>query len=89
MNNLEIKKFITEYNYLFWYTPENKKENISLELLVETVLNYGDIRAIKKLFTILGIKETANIFFKAEGRKKMNYFPEIHNYFTLYFKRHA
>ncbi|HNW96904.1 MAG TPA: hypothetical protein PKK00_00670 [Bacteroidales bacterium] len=88
MNSPEIKEFIKEYGYLFWYTPEDKKENISKEFLVETILNYGDLNAIKKLFAVLGIKETSEIFYSAEGRKKLNYYPEIYNYFSLFFKKH-
>ncbi len=89
MNSPEIKTYIRENSNLFWYIPENKKEDISLELLVETILNYGDIKTIKRLFTILGINEVAKIFYNAKGRKKLNYYPEIHNFFTLYFKRYA
>jgi len=89
MNSPEIKEYIKEYGYLFWYTPETEKENISHELLVETILNYGDLTAIKKLFSVMGLKQTANVFFKAKGRKKDNYFPEIYNYFSLVFKRYA
>jgi hypothetical protein len=89
MNSPEIKEFIKEHGHLFWYTPENKKENISKELLVETILNYGDLTSIKKLFSIMGIKETSKVFFEANGRKKLNYFPEVYNYFSLFFKRNA
>ena len=89
MNSPEIKEFIKEHGYLFWYTPEDKKENINHEFLVETILNYGDLEAIKKLFTVVGLKETARIFFNATGRKKLNYFPEVYNYFSLFFKKHA
>ena len=89
MNSPEIKAFIKEYEYLFWYIPEDKKESIKHELIVETILNYGNMEAVKKLFDLLSTKETANIFFKATGRKKLNYFPEIYNYFSLYFKKYA
>ncbi len=89
MNGSEIKSLIQEYEHLFWYTPEAEKENISEELLVENILNYGDIEAVKKLFLVLGKKKTAKIFFNAKGRKKLNYYPEIHNFFTLYFNKYA
>ena len=89
MNSPEIKEYIKEYGYLFWYTPEDKKENIKPEILVETILNYGDMDAVKKLFALLGIKETAEIFFNATERKKLNYYPEIYNYFSLFFKKYA
>ena len=89
MNSPEIKKFIREHASLFWYTPEDKKEDISPEFLVETILNYGDLVSISKLISMLGIQEISKIFFSATGRKKLNYYPEIYNYFSLYFKRHA
>ncbi len=88
-NTPEIKQFIRQYKNLFWYTPENKKENISHELLVETILNYGDLEAVKKLFSVMGIKKVAEVFFGMQGRKKLNYFPEIYNFFSLYFKQYA
>ena len=52
MNSPEIKEFIRENSSLFWYIPENKKEDISLELIVETILNYGNLDSIKKLIKI-------------------------------------
>jgi hypothetical protein len=88
-NHPEIRKFINEHSALFWYIPEQKKEEVSHELLVETILNYGSLEEIKQLFGILGIQEVSKIFFNAKGRKKLNYFPEIHNLFSIYFKRNA
>jgi hypothetical protein len=89
MNSPEIKAFIRENSSLFWYTPEDKKEDISQELLVETILNYGDMKQIRALIKIMGMTEMSIIFFNASGRKKLNYFPEIYNYFTLLFTKHA
>lgn len=92
MNSPEIKAFIREHAHLFWYTPENKKEDISHELLVETILNYGDMDALKKLFSIMGINKVAEIFFKAintSERRRGNYQELVLNYFTLFFNKHA
>jgi hypothetical protein len=89
MYSPELKSFIRQHSNLFWYTPEDKKEEVSLELLVETILNYGDMEAVKKLFNLLGIKKVAEVFFSAEGRKKLNYYPEIYAYFELVFKNYA
>ncbi|MDP1622237.1 MAG: hypothetical protein Q8M08_07845 [Bacteroidales bacterium] len=89
MNSPEIKAFIRENKNLFWYTPEDKKEDISLEFLVETILNYGDLKNIKTLISILGMEEISRIFFGADGRKRLNYYPEIHNYFSIFFSRYA
>ena len=37
------EEFIDERRDLFWYTPEESKRDISDELLVETILNYGTL----------------------------------------------
>jgi len=89
MNTPELKAFIQENSSLFWYTPNDQKENISHELLVETILNYGDINAIRKMCSLMGKREVARVFFQAEGRKKLNYYPEIYNFFELCFTRNA
>ncbi|MBN1415500.1 MAG: hypothetical protein JW973_10400 [Bacteroidales bacterium] len=88
-NSPEIKKFIREYRELFWYTPEAEKVNICDELLVETILNYGDMKAVRKLLAIMGHADAAAVFFSAKGRKVYNYYPEIYNFFTLYFNNHV
>lgn len=89
MNSPEVKEFIRQHSSLFWYIPEDKKEEISEDVLVEFILNYGNLDDVKTLFRILGIQETARTFFAAKGRRKMNYFPEIYNFFYLYFKKNA
>ena len=89
MNSSEVKAFIRQHSSLFWYTPEDKKEDIGTELLVETILNYGTLDDVRNLFKVFGIKETARVFFDAEGRKKLNYYPEVYNFFSLYFKKYA
>jgi hypothetical protein len=89
MNSPEIKEYIRKNRSLFWYTPENKKEDISPEFLVETILNYGDLANIKALIKIIGVKEVSQIFFSAEGRKKLNYYPEIYNFFSMIFSKYA
>ena len=92
MNSPEIKAFIRENSHLFWYTPEDKKEEISPEYLVETILNYGDIVAIKKLFAYYGVKKVSEIFFDSinmSNRRKGNFHELTINYFTLFFKRYA
>jgi hypothetical protein len=91
-NTFKIKSFINDYAFLFWYTPDNEKENISREFLVEQVLNYGDINAVRKLFKIIGINDVARIFFNAlaeSPRKKGNYQELTINYFTLLLDKYA
>ena len=88
-NSPELKAFIRENAYLFWYTPEKEKENMSHELLVEDILNYGTLDAVRKLFKIMGIGNVAKVFTSMQGRKKLNFYPEVYNYFSLLFKRYA
>lgn len=88
MNSPEIKAFIRENSSLFWYIPEDKKEAISHELLVETILNYGDMEAVLKLFHLMGIKNLATLFSEIQGRKKLNYYPEIYHFFSLLIKKY-
>lgn len=92
MNNPNIKAFIKENSHLFWYTPEDKKEDISHEFIVETILNYGDINAVKELLQLLGEKKVAKIFFDTinkSDRRKNNFHELTVNYFSLFFKRYA
>jgi hypothetical protein len=92
MNSPEIKAFIQKNNKLFWYTPMDKKEEISNEFLVETILNYGDLKTVIELFHLFGIKTVAQIFINSinlSERRKGNYHEITINYFALVFKKYA
>jgi hypothetical protein len=92
MNSPEIKQYIRQYSSLFWYIPENKKDEISPELLVETILNYGDMEATRQLFNLLGIKKVAKLFFDSiatSNRRKGNYQELTINYFSLVFRKYV
>ena len=89
MRTEALKNFIRENGSLFWYTPEDKGEKVTDELLVETMLNYGTLDQIKELFQLMGIQTAAEVFRNMTGRKKLNYFPAIWNYFDLYFDKYA
>jgi hypothetical protein len=85
----ERKKYIAKHKSLFWYTPEDKKEEISDNLLVETILNYGTLDDVKELIQIMGVNKVADVFYSAKGRMKGNYYPEIYNFFNLVFTRYV
>jgi len=92
MNSPKVKEFIRRYSDLFWYIPDDKKENISHAVLVEFILNYGDMKAVKELFSILGIDVVADHFYKSinlSDRRKGNYHELTLNYFTLLFNKYA
>lgn len=91
-NSPQIQAFIHEHSDLFWYTPEEQKKNISKDFLVETILNNGDIMAVRQLMKLLGVKTSAQIFFNSihlSDRRKGNYHELTINYFTLFFSRYA
>lgn len=92
MNSPEIKQFISEHSSLFWYTPEEKKEEISNEFLVETILNYGDMDSVIELFSLLGINRVADVFFNTiniSPRRKGNYKELTINFFIHVFRKYS
>lgn len=88
-NSPAVKKFIRENADLFWYVKDDAKENIGKEFLTETILNWGDLKSVSKLFKLLGLKETADIFYKNTSGTRTNYRKKVINYFNLYFERHS
>jgi len=89
MKQNEINKIVQENRSLFWSVSEKDLSNISTELVVETILTYGNEKSVKKLINILGIKKVADIFFKQISQKRCNYPARTHHYFNLYFKKYA
>ena len=92
MRTVEVKNFIDDHQYLFWYSPAPKSETVSDELLVEMILNYGSMDELRGLFAVMGIKAVANIFFDSinkSERRRGNYHELTLNYFTMLFNRYA
>lgn len=88
----ELKDFIKKNSSLFWYTPEDELNNISNELLVETILNYGDMIAVKELLRLMGRDKVAKIFFDMINisERRMNNFNELTiNFFSLVFSKYV
>ena len=85
----EIKKIIEDHQELFWYSPAPKSETVTDELLVETILNYGTMKDVQELFNIVNVANVASIFRGMTGRKKLNIYPELYNYFNFYFDKYA
>ncbi len=84
---MSIGSFIAKRPYLIWYTRNFKR--LSQEAALEAVLNYGDFDDVRTLLSLVGIQKAYTIFKKQLRQKRVNYRPEIANYFKLYFKRHA
>lgn len=84
----ELTKFIKRRKHLIWYVRDY--DALNAEAIVEATLNYGDWDDVQKLIKILGIKKMAKIFRKqAKQKKRCNYYPEVKNYFKLYFQKYA
>ncbi len=78
-----------ENSSLFWSIKPEEKINISINVLVETILSYGNEKSVKKLFDIVGIKKVAAIFEEQISGKRSNYQQRTKHFFQLYFRRHA
>jgi hypothetical protein len=92
MRDEALKEYIRKRGYLFWYSPEDKGETVSDELLVEHILNYGAIDDVRELFRVMGLQRVADVFsftVSLSERRKNNYDPVSLNYFTLFFNRYA
>jgi hypothetical protein len=82
-------EFIEKNKHLFWYINPNKLQNISNEVLVEFIFNYGQWEDVKELVKILGFKELKRVFDETQERNINNYFPEMYNYLKLIVKKYA
>ena len=56
MKENQINKIVQENRSLFWSVSEKDLNNISTELLVETILTYGNEKSVKRLINTLEIK---------------------------------
>lgn len=91
-NTPQLKTLIRRNAHLFWYTKDSEKENLPLPVVLEFFINYGSREAIKELFSIVGIKKAAEVFFeqvKKSDRSANNYETLSRNFFTLYFQKYA
>jgi hypothetical protein len=89
MHSKALKKFIHKNSHLFWYTPSDKLDQMSDELILEHVLNYAELPTVKEYFSIVGLDKARDIFMNLKGRKKGNIYPEIYALFSTFFERHA
>lgn len=87
---LQLRDFIKKRPYFIWYV--GNYDVLSAESIVEATLNYGDWDDVQELIRIMGIQRVADVFRKKSAPssiQRQNYFPEVKNYFTLYFNKYA
>jgi hypothetical protein len=87
MNNLV--SLIEDQKHIFWWIPENELTQLSVDAIVEAVLNNGDEKAVRYLFDILGVEKVAKLFYHQVSGKRTNYRPRTIHCFRTYFKRHV
>ncbi|WP_395044256.1 hypothetical protein [Flavobacterium sp.] len=70
-------EFITKNAHLFWYIKKEAIPNISNEVLVEFIFNYGTWDDVKELIKIIGFQELKRVYEDVTDRKVGNYLPEM------------
>ena len=75
--------------HLFWYFDKSKLQEMSDDVLVEFILNYGTWEAFCDLLKTFGLRKVSKIFKSQRAKKRSNLLPEIANYFHLFFKSHV
>lgn len=84
---MTLRELAKKNSCLFWSTLH--PEELNEEAIVEGILNYGNWKDIQDLFKIIGVKKAARIFRKQINQKRINYQPQLVNYFKLYFDKYA
>lgn len=82
-----IGDFVRKRKHLFWST--RNYDGLSNGAVIEAVLNYGNMNDVRELISLLGIQEVSKIFHEQTNRARVNYRPEVVNYFQLYFQKYA
>jgi len=82
-------QFIEKNAHLFWYIKKDAIPNISNDVLVEFIFNYGTWDDVKELIKIIGFQELKRVYEDVTDRKIGNYPPEILNYLGLIVKKYA
>jgi hypothetical protein len=83
----EIHEFMKKRPGLIWYVRDI--DNLDDRSIVEHVLNYGNWDDVQEMIRIMGMERVAEVFRTWAFVPRTNYFPEITNYFQLYFNKHA
>ncbi len=82
-------EFIEKNKELFWYIKKDKIKDISNDVLVEFIFNYGTWSNLKDLIKIIGFQELKVVYEGINERNIGNYQPEIYNYLELIVKKYA
>jgi hypothetical protein len=70
-------QFIEKNAHLFWYIKKEAIPNISNDVLVEFIFNYGTWDDVKELIKIIGFQELKRVYEDVTDRRVGNYIPEM------------
>jgi hypothetical protein len=87
--NTEIKDLFPTIKNLFWWVPESEMASLSIEAIVESILNNGNETMVKQLLDYYGVDRVAEIFSRQISGRRHNYRPRTAYFFRKYFQRHA
>ena len=85
----QIMDFIKRNEHLFWYTPMEEKQNISEQMLVEFIINFGTLENIKELIQLYGVPKMQELLQEFKGRQKQNIYPELYHLVSEHLKKVA
>jgi hypothetical protein len=69
--------FIEKNKHLFWYIKKEAIPNVSNDVLVEFIFNYGTWDDVKELIKIIGFQELKQVYENITDRRIGNYIPEM------------
>ena len=84
---IKAREYIKIRPYLVWSTKNY--EGLSPEVIVESILNYGDWNDFLFIKDLFGVKDLNEIFEKILKKRRVNLCPQTINYFKLYFNKYA
>lgn len=82
-------EFIEKNKHLFWYIKPDKIKDISNDVLVEFIFNYGTWDDVKQLIQIIGYPELKRVYENISDRQVGNYIPEMYDFLNRIITRYA
>ena len=83
----QLHKLFESKQYLAWYVKDKGK--MSIESMLEHILNYGDWEDFQKAEKALGTRQLRSHFSHLIKQKRVNLRLQTINYFTNYFYKYA
>lgn len=82
-----LQSLFSRKPYLAWFVKD--KNQLSLESMLEQVLNYGSWQDYLRVEKEMGIVRVKAVFESLKNKKRTNLRPKTINYFNLYFAKYA